>query len=346
MTDLVVGGGAVGTLVAWALAAGGREVAIVRRRLEGPPRRAVMAVVDRAGRRHEASATEVRAPSDLAAAPDLIVFAVKMFDLPAAVESCAGWPSATALTLSNGIGAEEIVAERRAGGLIAGSVTSSVEVAPDGAVVRLNRGGIALAAARGGVQAAALVDALVAAFGSAGLRAVRRDDARAMKWSKLVANLVANATSAILDITPSEIYADPGTYRIERRQLLEAFAVMRRLGLEPVSLPGADVRLLRLGLRLPDVIGRTVIGRVVAGARGGKSPSLRLHAGSSPGPTEVGWLNGAVAREADRLGGRAPVNARLTELVAEVVADPDRRTWFRDRPDRLVTAVAAIAGLA
>ena len=345
MTDLVVGGGAVGTLVAWALAAGGRDVAIVRRRLEGPPRRAFVAVVDAAGRRHESSVAEIRSPSDLAAAPELIIFAVKTFDLAAAVDSCADWPSATALTLSNGIGAEEIVAERRSGGLIAGSVTSSVEIAPDGAVVRLNRGGIALAPAEDGARTGALVDDLAAAFGSAGLRAVRRDDARAMKWSKLVANLVANATSAILDVSPGEVYAHPETYRIERRQLLEAFAVMRRLGLEPVALPGADVRLLRLGLRLPDSIGRTLIGRVVAGARGGKSPSLRLHAGSSPGPTEVQWLNGAVAREAERMGGRAPVNAALAEIVAEVVADPDRRAWFRDRPDRLVAAIAADSGL-
>jgi 2-dehydropantoate 2-reductase len=343
MTDLVVGGGAVGTLVAWALAAGGRDVAIVRRRHAGPPRRGVVVVVDHAGRRHEASVAEVRAPTDVAAAPELIVLAVKMFDLPAAVDTCAGWPAATVLTLSNGVGAEEIVAGRRDAGLIAGSVTSSVEVAPDGAVVRLNRGGVALATVRGDGPTDVLSDRLVATFRSAGLRAVRRGDAAAMKWSKLVANLVANATSAILDVSPAEVYADPDAYRIERRQLLEAFAVMRRLGLEPVSLPGVDVRLLRLGLRLPDAIARPIIGRVVAGARGGKSPSLRLHAGSSPGPTEVEWLNGAVAREAERLGRRAPVNRRLAELVAEVIERQDRREWFRERPDRLTAALDTTA---
>jgi len=46
MTDLVVGGGAVGTLIAWALAAGGRDVAIVRRAKEGGPSPAEIAVVD------------------------------------------------------------------------------------------------------------------------------------------------------------------------------------------------------------------------------------------------------------------------------------------------------------
>jgi 2-dehydropantoate 2-reductase len=81
--------------------------------------------------------------------------------------------------------------------------------------------------------------------------------------------------------------------------------------------------------------------RVVAGARGGKDPSLRIHATSGSGPSEVHWLNGGVVREANRLGLAAPVNRALTELVDEVVADPARRAWFKGRPDRLVEAVQA-----
>jgi 2-dehydropantoate 2-reductase len=339
MTDLVVGGGAVGSLIAWGLARGGRDVAIVRRRLEVAARPGIVTVVARTGERRDAAVAEVRSPADLAAAPELIVFAVKMFDLEAAVASCDAWPEAAALTVSNGIGAEELVADRRRGGLIAGSVTASVELGTVGSTHRLNRGGIALAPVRGAVDA--LIEALVGAFEAAGLRAVRRDDAAAMKWSKLIANLVANATSAIVDLPPGEVYADPALYRIERRQLLEAFAVMRLKALEPVSLPGVGVRLLRLGLRLPDPLVRPIIRRVVAGARGRKDPSLRLHAGSGSGPTEVAWLNGAVADEAARHGRAAPVNRRLAELVASVVADQERRTWFRGRPDRLVEAVAA-----
>lgn len=340
MTDLVVGGGAVGTLLAWALASGGRDVAIVRRRLERGWRSTVVAATDRRGTRTQAAITEVRSPSDLVAEPALIVVAVKAFDVGAAVASCAGWPNAPVLTVSNGIGAEEIAAEARSGAIIAASVTTSVELTAPGEVVRLNRGGIAVAPFRG--DARPLVDELVAAFGAAGLRSVRLDDARAMKWSKLVANLVANATSAILDMPAREIYADPIGYRIERRQLLESFAVIRRLGLEPVPLPGVDVRLLRLGLRLPDALVRPLIARVVGAARGGKDPSLRLHAGSGDGPTEVESLNGAVAAAAERLGGRAPVNRRLAELVAQILADEARRVWFRGRPDRLAEDLPAL----
>lgn len=337
MTDLIVGGGAVGTMLAWALAAGGRDVAIVRRRHEGPPASERVAVTDVAGARQEATVTAVRAPGDLPEAPEVIVFAVKMFDLPDAVDACAVWPSAVALTVANGIGAEAIVLERRGGDLIAGSVTSAVEVLEDGTVARLNRGGVALAPVQGDVGPA--IEGLLGAFAAAGLRTARCGDAAAMKWSKLVGNLLANATSAILDQSPGEVYADSDAYQVERRMLMEAFGVMRSLGLSPEPLPGMDVRWLRLGLRLPDAIGRPVIRRVIAGARGRKDPSLRRHAVSGSGPSEVEWLNGAVDVEARRLGRVAPVNRRIADLMTEILVDPERRAWFRGRPDRLAAEV-------
>lgn len=338
MTDLVVGGGAVGTLLAWALASGGRDVAVVRRRLDGPTRTGEVAVVDLDGVRRTASVTDVGTPADLAQAPELIVFAVKMFDLDEAVASCAVWPSATSLTPGNGVGGEEIVARHRPdAGLIAGSLTVSVDPLPDGAVARLNRGGIGLAPVHGDVGG--LVDALVAAFDAGRLRARQLDDSRAMKWSKLVANLVGNASSAILDMPPEAIYADPVGFGIERRQLREALAVMRRLELRPVALPGADVRLLAAAMRLPPALARFVLRRVVAAGRGGKDPSLRIHAGRGSGPSEVAWLNGAVARAAADFGGEARVNHWLAEIVEEALADPSRRDWFRERPDRLAAAV-------
>jgi 2-dehydropantoate 2-reductase len=342
MTDLVVGGGAVGTLIAWALATGGRDVVIVRRSKADGPSPAEVAVIDPAGSRRTARVTEVARPDDLPAAPELIVFAVKMFDLAAAAESCAAWPSTPGLTVSNGVGAEQIVTDaRRDAGLIAGSITASVELVREGTVNRLNRGGIGLAPVSGDMDRP--IEDLLAAFAVAGLRTGRVDDAAAMKWSKLLANLVGNATSAIVDRPPVELYGNAAVYAIERRQLLEALAVMSRLGLAPVALPGADVRLLAAGIRLPAVLVRPILRRVVVDARGGKDPSLRLHAQSGSGPSEVDWLNGAVADAAERLGGAAPVNRRLTTLLHEVLADPARREWFSGRPDRLVEAIEARA---
>lgn len=334
MTDLVVGGGAVGTLVAWALASGGRDVAVVRRRHDGAPRGATLTATDPAGRPSSAPIVEIREPGDLSAPPEVIVLAVKAFDLAAAVTSCERWPDATGLTVGNGIGAEELVTESRPGAPhVAGSVTASVELRDERHVARLNRGGIALAPVAGPVDDT--IAELAKAFVAAGLPTRTVPDARAMKWSKLLTNLVANASSAILDMPAGDIYADPDAYRVERRQLREALAVMGALGLQPIALPGVDTRLLALAMRLPPMLARPALRRVVGRARGGKDPSLRLDTGAEERPTEVAWLNGAVAAEASKLGGRAPVNACLAALVAECIADPERRAWFRRRPDRL-----------
>jgi 2-dehydropantoate 2-reductase len=338
VTDLVVGSGPVGSLVGWALAAGGRDVAIVRRGLDGPPRPSELTAIDPSGDQRTVVVTEIAAPGDLSGPPELIVIAVKVFDVEVAAASCAAWPAATALTVSNGVGAEEIVRRVRPGaGLIAGSVTASVEAGGERTFARQNRGGIAVAPAAG--ETRPLAELLTAAFRAAGLRAATLDDARSMKWSKLVTNLAGNATSAIVNRPPGEVYADPQLYEVERRQLREAFAVIRRSGLRVVALPGADVRLLELATRLPSGIARPMLARVVGRGRGSKSPSLLLAARSGATQSEVDWMNGAVARAAADLGGAATVNRRLSELVAEVLVDPDRRAWFDGRFDRLAAEV-------
>ncbi len=339
MTDLIVGGGAVGSFLGWALASGGRDVAIVRRRLAGGPARADLVVIDPAGRRLTANVLEVAGPRELSDPPDLILFAVKMYDLSAAVATCAIWPSAPALTIENGLGAEQLVVGQRPGaGVIAGSLTTAVEPGGAGEIRWLTRGGLGLAPTRGAMDP--LVDQLGSAFVASGLPVGRYRDPEAMKWSKLLGNLIANATGAILDLGPAEIYGHPGLFAIEQGQLREAMAVMRRLERRPVALPGADTRLLALAVSMPAALARPMLRRVVRGARGGKDPSLRAHLRTGTGPSEVEWLNGAVAAAGTEVGIPTPINRRLTELVLDVLADPERRAWFRGRPDRFLAAMA------
>jgi 2-dehydropantoate 2-reductase len=334
----VVGAGAVGTLLGGLLAAAGAEVTLVDARvpvdapldviIHEPGGREVAARVRRAGRL-----------ADVQGAPDLVVLAVKMFDITGALDDLAAWPAATVLTIQNGIGAEELVASARPGaGLVAGSLTSPVE-RPGPAEVRWRgRGGIALAVVAG--DAGADADWLAAAFATAGLPARRLDDPRAMKWSKLLGNLVGNALSALADREPAAIYADPVLFDLERRQLVETLAVMRAARIPVVALPAADVRLLALAIRLPAPLSRAVLRRVVGGARGGKSPSLRLHLQSAEGPTEAAWLNGAVARAGAVAGVPTPVNAALARLLDAVVGDPELRDELAARPHRIAELAA------
>ncbi len=208
---------------------------------------------------------------------------------------------------------------------------------PDGSLAWRRRRGLGLAAVAGPGRPA--IDRLRAALGRSGLPVAETRDWRAMKWSKLLTNLVANATCAVLDRDPAAVYADRRLFDVERAQVREALAVMASLGLRPLRLPGADVRLFALGFRAPAWIAWPILRRVVGGARGGKLPSLALHVraaadrGGSPGAgggSEAPWLNGGVARAAAAAGLAAPVNGTLAALVEEVTARPDRRAALRD----------------
>ena len=345
MRVVVVGSGAVGSFIAWAVARGGLDVTLIRRRHGGPPTRTTLEAERPDG---TIEAVELDVAADLAGAADsgaegLVVLAVKQPDLADALAAIAAWPAAAVVTIQNGIGAEDAARTARpVAPILAASLTAAVELTGIGRVRWLRRGGIGLApvVSGGGERWAALVGALEAA----GLPTRTYRDANAMKWSKLLANLVANASSAILDLDPPAIYRDPLGFAVERDQLREAVAIMDAQALEPVDLPGARIRLLLLGLGLPALLARPVLARVIGGARGGKAPSLRLAIGREDGPagpirSEVEWLNGAVARAGGRLGVPTPVNAGLARVVAELETAPDRRAWYRGRPDRLVEAI-------
>ncbi len=334
MRVVVVGAGAVGGLLAWALAQRGADVTIIRR---GTPAAAAgtVQVVDFAGTRRSAPVSTAPGLADVAGgAPDLVVCAVRMMSLDDVLADLAAWPTTPLLTIQNGVGAEAAALAARPGApLIAGSVTAAVDRQADGVVRWLRRGGIGLAAVSGSVGP--LIADLARRFDAAGLRARVYPESGAMKWSKLVANLVGNASGAVLGLDPAAIYRDPRLFELERRQLREAVAVMTAQGLHPVDLPGAPVRLLVLGTRLPAAVARPVFVRSVAGARGGKAPSLHLHVAAGGGPSEVEWLNGAVVEQGMARGVVTPVNAALLDAMRQVSGDPARRAWFSGRPDRL-----------
>ena len=336
----VLGAGAVGTLLGGLLASAGADVILVDPWVTSDAGDEVV-IHEPGGLRVAARVGRAATPAALPAVPDLAVLAVKTFDLAGALDGLRAWPGTPVLTIQNGVGAEDLVTAARPGvGHVAGSLTAPVEREGAHEVRWRGRGGIGLAPVAGPVSS--LLDELVGTFARAGLPARKLDDPRAMKWSKLVANLVGNALSALVDRDPGEIYADPVLFDLERRQLLEALAVMHAQGIRVVALPGANVPLLALGVRLPAPISRRVLARVVGGARGGKSPSLRLHLrGGAPGPSEVTWLNGAVARAGERFGVPTPVNDALAALVDAATVDPELAASLAADPGRVVDLVAA-----
>jgi 2-dehydropantoate 2-reductase len=263
---------------------------------------------------------------------DVALFALKSYDTAAALEGMrphtADLPPV--LCLQNGVDNEpRLAGVLGAEKVIPGTVTSAVGRDGVGAI-RLERlRGMGLAAGH------PLSTRLAAALEAAGLRPRLYPRAADMKWSKLLTNLVGNATSAILDMPPGEVFAHPDLFRLEMAQLREALRVMAGLGARVVDLPGTPVRLLALGVRLPAALSRPLMVRAVGGGRGGKMPSFHIDLHSGRGQSEVEYLNGAVARHAERLGLPAPANRLLTETLLALTTGEAPLSEYARQPEKL-----------
>lgn len=220
--------------------------------------------------------------------------------------------------------------------ILSAVITLSVEVLEPG-LVRLatTRGGIGLAATASDQSVAELGEV----FREAGFRTAVYRDYRAMKWSKLFLNIVANASPAILDMFPDEVFADSRLFALEQAVFREAMAVMRALGLRPVSLPGYPVPLFAWALcSLPTWLLRPILRKVIVPGRGGKMPSLHIDLSRGKGKSEVEYLNGAVVRCAQELGLDVPVNRALHAVLMGIVKGEIPWGEYRGQPERLLAA--------
>ena len=341
MRVLIVGAGAIGSLVGHGLARAGHDVTLVGRQpFVAAVRARGLGLEDGGGVTRVMDVRAVTSALDVANEPfDLVLLTVKAYDTAEAaaqVEPLArrGVPI---LVLQNGVGGEEAVAEVLGKATILSAViTLSVEALEPG-LVRLatTRGGIGLAPTAPGQSVAELGQV----FREAGFRTAVYRDHQAMKWAKLLLNMIANASPAILDMFPDEVFADSRLFALEQAAFCEAVAVMRALGLRPVSLPGYPVPLFAWAIcSLPVWLLRPILRKVIVRGRGGKMPSLHIDLSRGKGKSEVEYLNGAVVRYAQELGVDAPVNRALHAVLMGIVKGEIPWEEYRGQPERLLLA--------
>lgn len=340
MRFLIFGAGAIGTYIGGSLALAGYPVTFVERD--------ATAVALRERGLHLRIADEEKTVASPAVAAslgealaggsyDAAVFAVKSFDTASALEEMKPFlgKMPPVVCLQNGVENESVLSVGLgAGGVIAGTVTS--------AVGRRGLGDIQLERLRGmGVAGGhPLSTFLVDAFSAAGLNARLYPRADAMKWSKMLTNLVSNATSAILQMPPGEVFADPRLAAVEVRQLREALAVMTKLNIPVVDLPGTPVTLMATAASwLPAKLAGAAMRGSVTKGRGEKMPSFYLDLTAGRKQSEVSYLNGAVVRLGAAAGVSTPVNQVLTETLLSLVRGDEDPALYAHQPDRLLKRI-------
>ncbi|HXF86181.1 MAG TPA: 2-dehydropantoate 2-reductase [Anaerolineales bacterium] len=264
---------------------------------------------------------------------DVALFALKSFDTQAALEGVKPFAEKMPpiLCLSNGVDNEPMI-EGVLGKekVIYGTVTTAIGKRGVGDIVLERLRGVGIATGH------PLSEKLSAVFNKAFLNARLFDDAVAMKWSKMLTNLIANPTSAILDMTPAEIFANKDLYRIELAMLKECLAVMNAQGIKVVNLPGTPVRLLAFAVGLPWWLSKPFLGRAAGTGRGGKMPSFHIDLHAGRGKSEVEYLHGAVVRAGERLGVPTPINKTLTETLMALTRKEIPLDEFARKPEKLL----------
>jgi len=271
---------------------------------------------------------------------DFVFIAVKAFDTESVIKQLTKGKVrfSAILCLQNGVENEDKFREAFPQAEIVGaSVVSAVSRLDDTSIrVEKNRG-IGLS----GKHAAVLP--IYTMLKSAGLRPQVFADMRAMKWSKMLSNLFANASAGILDMSPYEIYSHKDLFRIEKAEILETAAVMRKDGLKINNLPGLPLRALIFIMRiLPDGLLRPFLRKMVAGGRGDKMPSFYIEKMKGSPRSEVNDLNGAVVRRGEAISVATPINRALTETFNLVLRDAKARQAFSHHPEKLVETIQAV----
>jgi 2-dehydropantoate 2-reductase len=332
---LSIGAGAIGTYIGGSLSAERNHVVFLERPETAQRIKALNLTLP--GRRLTISdpvfATSIE--EALAQGPfDIALFALKSFDTDDALNGMEQFANRLPpfLCLQNGIENEakiaNLIGEEN---VIPATVTSAIGKTGPGEVVLEKFRGIGISSQH------PLSSQLQQAFNQANLNVQLYDQSAAMKWSKMLTNLVSNATSAILLSPPGEVFSHPGLFGIEIAQLRETLKVMKTYEIPVVDLPGTPVRLLAYAVKfIPKMISRPLLKKAVIGGRGDKMPSFYIDMQAGRPQSEVEFLNGAVVRYGDRVNIPTPANNFLTQTLLGMVRGEIPKDRYAKNPEKLL----------
>jgi len=292
----VAGAGAIGSLLAGHLARVA-DVSVLTRRPEHA------AALERAGLRVSGRSdftARVAASDDPASLPpaDLVILACKGTDLETLSSRLEGhFPSATVMTVQNGLGAEEIAGAHGDWPLLSAVTFMSGTRHGDTHVEYVLDTATWIGPYRGTTGDDARSAASLIA--SSGLAAEGFDDLRPAQWSKLIFNATVNGVAALTELPHDFHFAevdDDAALGLLVRDLVDE-------GKATAAAAGVALREDPWEMN------------VLATRRGHRHFPSMLEDVKAKRPTEVELINGSLVREARRLGVSVPLHTAIYRLV-------------------------------
>ena len=299
MKIVIIGAGAMGGLFAARLAAAGEDVSVVDVWAEHVETIRTQGLILETGegevRTKPAAVTRVE---DLAAcAADLVIVFVKSGMTAAAARSAQTilGPVGRVLTLQNGLGNAEIIAEVfGADRVLAGTTAQGATLIGPGRIRHGGRGDTHIGRLTGPVDDFCREAAMI--LSRAGIPAIAEDAVQSLIWGKLVINVGINALTALLRFTNGQLNDHAETRELVKLAVAEAVQVAAAAH---IPLPYGDAVEKVLAVAAATATNRSSMLQDILRGRA----------------TEIDAINGALVREGVRLGVPTPVNATLTLLI-------------------------------
>ena len=298
MNILIVGAGAMGSLLGARLSKSSASISLFstnRKHMEAI-RRDGLTIEELDGTARNYRLTAYYDPDELPRNPDLALVMVKTYDTQNAMSVVHGIcsPSTVFLTLQNGIGNWERIAEisgREA--VLAGSTAQGATLLGPGAIRHGGNGPTYIGEPDGPISER--VGSIVEIFRESGLKTEPSDDVERLIWEKLIVNVGINAITGLTGIRNGFIAEMQEATELCSAAVEEAVAVARAKGF-PIGF---------------DMVQR-VIGVAKATARNRSSMGQDV---DKKKRTEIDAINGAVVRFGKEAGIATPVNQTLTSLI-------------------------------
>ena len=299
MKTVIMGAGAMGGLFGGLLAFSGEEVWLVDVQKEQ------VDVINSVGLTLEEGdklqIIGVNATRDVASIgkADLVLFFVKTYHTEQAVSDAVVLEKEDTifLTLQNGLGNEEVLCKRIDPKKVMMGVTGQgATFLGPGHVRHAGRGKTFIGELDHEVSDRAIRVAKM--FGEAGIDTEVSENIHDLIWDKLLVNVGINALTALTELKNGQLLDYPETLRIMEALVSEAAEVARRRGIRIEGNPIERVK---------------SIAEATRGNRSSMGQDIDFRR-----KTEIDAINGAVVREAKRLGLPVPCNEVVTDLIKTI----------------------------
>ena len=296
MKTVIMGAGAMGSLFGGLLALSGEEVWLVDIREDHIQALVSTGLtVEERGKKQRIPVHATKETASIGKA-DLILFLVKAYHTEKAVSDALVLQKEETvfLTLQNGLGNEEAICKRvDPRKVILGVTNQGATLLGPGRIRHAGSGKTYIGELDGKVTDR--VTRFAQVFARAGIETEVSSNIQSLVWNKLFINIGINAVAAITGLRNGRLLDYPETLRLMEALVSEAVTVARKKGIPIEGNPLETVKAVAEATKE----NRCSMGQDIDNRR----------------KTEIDVINGAVVREAQRLGTAVPYNQMITDLV-------------------------------